>query len=271
LLAAPTIVGSTSLLERRLIVMKNLRSRISVPTALVAAAVALILVGVACTSEVPMAMNDDDASEPPTTSTVAASEPQFEDVIAIRVGRDGTVQVNGVVHPLDRVSEALEPLDPPHTVVSLEAHQAAPYRVMAALQEQLRAADLLRVVFTTVESDAQRSAARDVTTLVDDGVAMVLPESSARTISEVNVNPRNLLFLEVLPNGSVAARRGEDPTSQLMVPGEAEGVLRRELALNPLLIAVVKTHPETEYKHMYDVLDAIKRAEVKRFSLQVVE
>jgi biopolymer transport protein ExbD len=270
LLAAPTIVGSTSLLERRLTVMKNLRSRISVPTALVAAAVALILVAVACTSEVPMAMNDDDASEAPSaTNTNAASEPQLEKWVTIRVDRDGTVQVNGVVHPLDRVSEAVAPLNAANAVVSLEVPEATPYGLVWELKEQLRAAGLVRVSFLTAESEAQRSPARDASTRVGDGLGVVLPELPA--MPEVEVSPRNLLFLEVLPTGTVAVRRGEDPTSQLMVPREAEGVLRQELALNPLLIAVVKTHPETEYKHMYDVLDAIKRAEVKRFSLQVVE
>lgn len=269
-LAVPTMAGSTSALERRLTAMKNMRRRISLPRALPAIAIALLLVGVACTSEPPMTANTDATSEPSETKTVAASEPQLEDVIAIRVDRNGTTYLNGEVHPLDRISDAVASLDP-KTVVSIEAHTAVPYRVMAALQEQVRAADLLRVVFTTVESDAQRSASRDVTTLVDDGVAMVLPESRAQSTSEVEVNPRNLLFLEVRPTGFVATRRGDDSIIREMRPREVETLVRQELALNPDLIAVVQTHPDAEYRHMYDVLDALQRAEATRFTLQVAE
>jgi mono/diheme cytochrome c family protein len=54
-LLVPTIAGSTSLLERRLTAMTNMRRRISVPRAVGAIALALLLVGVACTADPPVA------------------------------------------------------------------------------------------------------------------------------------------------------------------------------------------------------------------------
>jgi biopolymer transport protein ExbD len=271
-LAVPTIAGSTSLLERRLIMMRSIRRRTTIPAALAATGVALLLVVVACTSEPPVATDTRAASTPdPATNTDAASEPRLEDVVAIRVDLDGTVRVNGVVHPLDRVSEVVAPLDPKKTVISLESHQEAPYRVVAALQEQLRVAGHHRVVFVTFASEDESSPPRDVATLVDHGLPVVLPDTTMANLSQVNVNPRNLLFLEVLPTGVVATRRGADPTIREMAPQGVEALWRREVALNPNLIALVQTHPDAEYRYMYDVLDALQRAEATRFALQVAE
>lgn len=272
-LAVPTMAGSTSLLERRLTTMKESRGRTSYPTALAAMASALLLVVVACTTEAPVATERKSAPESSTaTNARVASERSGEDVVAaIWMDRDGAVQVNGVAYPVDQVSEAVAPLHSAGAVVSIEAHQAAPYRAVAAVQDQLRAAGLLRVVFTAVESEARRSSTRDVSTLVDAGLAMVLPDATMPAIDEMTVDPRNLLFLEVLPTGLVAARRGEDPRIQEIAPGDVEALWRHEVAQDPRLIAVVRTRPEAEYRHMYEVVEALRRAEATRFTLQLAE
>lgn len=251
--------------------MTESRGRTSFPTALAAMALALLLVVAACTAEAPVATDRQGAPAPPAASNGrAASGPSSEDVVAaIWMDRDGTVQVNGVAYPVDRVSGAVAPLHSVGAVVSIEAHQAAPYRVVAAVQDQLRKAGLLRVVFTTVASEAQRSRTRDVSTLADEGVPMVLPDTAMPPIDRMNVDPGDLLFLEVLPTGIVAARRGEDPRVQEIAPREVEALWRRSVERNPDLIAVVRTRPEAEYQHMYDVLDALRRAEARRFTLQL--
>lgn len=258
--------------------MKNSRGWMSFPTALAAMTAALVLVVVACTAEAPVATEAQDASEPISAAGAqVASEPQAEEVVAIWIDRDGTVQVNDDIHPIDGVSETVGSLDPKKTVVSLEAHQAAPYRVVAEVQEELQVAGLLRVVFTRVESEAQRSPARDVATLLDAGLAVVLPDVNSPEMPLVDIrelaarNPTNILFLEVLPTGIVAARLGADPSVREIAPADVQALWRQEVAPNPNLIALLETHHDAEYRHMYDVLDALQRTEATRFSLQVAE
>ncbi|MEX2570975.1 MAG: M56 family metallopeptidase [Gemmatimonadota bacterium] len=272
-LAVPTMAGSTSLLERRLTVMRKMQGRTSISTALSATAVALLLVAVACTSEAPVATDAGAASDAASaTRSVAASEPEEHELVAtIRVDRDGTVEVDDVVHPVGRVSEAVAPLYTENAVVSIEAHREAPYRVLSEVQYQLRAAGLLRVVFTTANSESLRSQTRELSTLLDEGLAMVFPDTSIVEISAVTVDPENLLFLEVLPAGMVASRRGDDPAVREITPADVEALWRQEVARNPSLIAVVRTHADAEYRHMYEVLGALQRAEAKRFTLQVAD
>jgi beta-lactamase regulating signal transducer with metallopeptidase domain len=282
-LGVPTIAGSTSLLERRLTVMKSLRSRTSVPAALAATGVALLLVIVACTSEPPVA-NDTNAAPDASAaaSPTATSEPTSQDVVAIRVERDGTVRVNGEIQPVDRVSEAVAPLNSERVVVAIEAHQAVPYQVIATVQDQIRAAGLLRVVFIAFESDElRRSAPRTASTVADEGLPVVLPDTTLLEIGQRSpgfevapmstVNPRNLMFLEVMPTGAVLVQRGESRAVQMVTHRQVEGLLRMGLGQNPNLIAVVRTHPDAEYRHMYRVLDALQRAQATRFALQLAE
>ena len=56
-----------------------------------------------------------------------------------------------------------------------------------------------------------------------------------------------------------------------MRPSEIEGLWRQEVSANPNMIAAVKTDPEAPYKFMIDVLDALKRANAERISLQILE
>ncbi len=293
-LVVPSMAGSTSLLERRLTIMNKAQDRTSVSGVLVTMAMALMLVVVACTTDAPVATNADGASGVVASAEIdanasGAAEARGEEVVAaIWVDRDGTVQVNSVVHPLEDVATAVAPLYEEGGVVSIEAHEAAPYRVLAGIQEQLRAAGLLRVVFVAVESEAQRSPARDVDSVVNRGLAVVLPDTtvvmiqgppvllpdtaSVRDPRQVQINPRNLLYLDVLPTGRVVVQRGWDPdVRQMVLPETVEALWRILVGQNPNLIALVKTHPDAEYRHMYDVLGALQRANATRFSLQLAE
>ncbi len=101
----------------------------------------------------------------------------------------------------------------------------------------------------------------------DKGLAIVLPEPG----EEAEVSQKNILHLIIQPNGVVEVKRGESPQVQTMRPREIEGLWRQEVALNPNLIAAVKTHPDAPYKYMVDVLDALHKANAERISLQLLE
>lgn len=101
----------------------------------------------------------------------------------------------------------------------------------------------------------------------DKGLAVVLPEPG----EEAQVSQKNILHLIVMPNGVVDVKRGESQQVQQMRPREIEGLWRQEVTANPNLIAAVKTHPETGYRYMMDVLDALHTANAERISLQILE
>ena len=101
----------------------------------------------------------------------------------------------------------------------------------------------------------------------DSGLAIVLPEES----EEVEVNQKNILHIVIQPNGVVEVRRGESQQVQSVTPNDIEGIWRQDVASNPNLIAGVKTHPDTPYKFMIDVLDALQTAGADKISLQVLE
>jgi biopolymer transport protein ExbD len=101
----------------------------------------------------------------------------------------------------------------------------------------------------------------------DKGLALVLPEQS----EEVAVSQKNILHLLIQPSGIVDVKRGESQQVQQMRAQEIEGLWRQEVALNPNLIAAVKTHPDAAYKFMVDVLDALHSANAERISLQILE
>jgi len=101
----------------------------------------------------------------------------------------------------------------------------------------------------------------------DRGLAIVLPEQG----EEAQVSQRNILHLIIQPTGIVDVKRGEATQIQQMRPQEIEGLWRQEITQNPNLIAAVKTHPETAYRYMIDVLDALHSANAERISLQILE
>jgi len=101
----------------------------------------------------------------------------------------------------------------------------------------------------------------------DKGLSIVLPEPG----EETQVSQKNILHLIIQPSGIVDVKRGESQQIVQMRPSEIEGLWRQEVSANPNMIAAVKTDPEAPYKFMIDVLDALKRANAERISLQILE
>jgi biopolymer transport protein ExbD len=110
-----------------------------------------------------------------------------------------------------------------------------------------------------------------VTTVFDEeiGLQVVLPEKGPE--AETEVNPKNLLFFLVQPDGSVIVRRGESPAEQRVTTRQVEAIMRQELSANANIIGVVQTSPQARYESMIQVLDGIQSAGATRFSLQLLE
>lgn len=108
-----------------------------------------------------------------------------------------------------------------------------------------------------------------VTTVFDEerGLSIVLPEAE----NQVEVSPKNILFLMVQPNGIVQIQRGENPQLQEVRASDVAGIWRQELANNDKLIAAVKTAPNAPYRFMVDVLDQLQTAGADKISLQILE
>ena len=101
----------------------------------------------------------------------------------------------------------------------------------------------------------------------DKGLAIVLPEEA----EEQEVSQKNILHIVVNPNGAVTIKRGESQQEQTVRPNDVEAIWRQDVVQNPNLIAAVKTHPDTQYRFMIDVLDALHTAGAERISLQLLE
>lgn len=101
----------------------------------------------------------------------------------------------------------------------------------------------------------------------DSGLRVVLPEEA----EEVEVSQRNVLHLQIQPNGVVEVRYGESEDLQQMPASQVESVWRTNVAENPNLIAAVKTHPDAPHSAMIAVLDALQLAGAERISLQLLE
>ncbi len=101
----------------------------------------------------------------------------------------------------------------------------------------------------------------------DKGLAIVLPEEGG----EVEISPRNILHIIIRADGLVEVKRGESPQVQTVAPDAIEGIWRQDIAENPNLIAAVKTYPDSPYRFMVDVLDALHTAGAERISLQLFE
>lgn len=265
-LAVPTIAGSRTLLERRLKLMTRLQNRKSVPLAAAMSLPALLLLLVACESDPPVATDSRVARDGARSATTVRSDAISGDVITIRVDRDGSVEVNGSPQPLDRITEAAVVLSREGVIASIEAHRNVPYKVVAEVQEELRRANVLRVVFTTV---AAEGAPRSYATLLDEGLPVVLPDTSGLLV--VPRIGRNILEIEVLPTGMLDLRRGESPTIDRIAMERIESVVREGLARYPNLIVLVRTRPDADYRYMYEVLAALQRANATRFSLQLAD
>ena len=101
----------------------------------------------------------------------------------------------------------------------------------------------------------------------DRGLAIVLPEEGG----EVQISQRNILHIIIQPSGIVEVKRGESTQVQRVPANDIEAIWRQDVSSNPNLIAAVKTHPDTPYKFMVDVLDALHTAGAERISLQLFE
>jgi len=101
----------------------------------------------------------------------------------------------------------------------------------------------------------------------DSGLRVVLPEES----EEVAVSQRNVLHLQIQPNGVVEVRYGESEDLQQVPASQVESIWRTNVAENPNLIAAVKTHPDAPHSAMISVLDALQLAGAERISLQLLE
>jgi biopolymer transport protein ExbD len=101
----------------------------------------------------------------------------------------------------------------------------------------------------------------------DRGLQIVLPEAQ----EEIEVSQRNILHLDVMPDGFVRMRRGDSQNVSTIPPREIEQLWRIEVAQNENLIAAVKTHPDAQHRYMIQVLDALQLAGAERIALQILE
>ena len=63
----------------------------------------------------------------------------------------------------------------------------------------------------------------------------------------------------------------EDSRIRRLPPQEIEGLWRQEVAVNPNLVAILKTHPDAAYRFMMDVLSALHSADSERIAIQILE
>ena len=102
----------------------------------------------------------------------------------------------------------------------------------------------------------------------EKGLPIVLPEAAAE---QVEVSQSNIIHFLIRPDGSVVVRRGESTAEQVVAFSEIAGIMRQEIANNPVIIAAVKTSPDAPYRHMINVLDELQQAAAQRISLQLWE
>jgi biopolymer transport protein ExbD len=101
----------------------------------------------------------------------------------------------------------------------------------------------------------------------EKGLELLLPESKAQ---EVQISQKNMLHIIVNQDGRITLKKGKNPEEQpIPVTGLAER-MRQEIALNPRIIAAVKTDPDATYDMMVQVLDELQKAEASRVSLQML-
>lgn len=103
-----------------------------------------------------------------------------------------------------------------------------------------------------------------VTTIfaLEMGIPLVLPGKES---SNVKVSRKNILEVKAYPNGAVMVGDKQVPLSQI------RPIVERDLAANPKLIVVIKTHPDAEYGLMVDLLDELKLAKCTRIALKTLK
>ena len=294
LVAAAAFAESEVPLRRRIIAMTTPPRTVSVLGVLTVLALGVVLLIGSCEVPVPIVLTPESALERENQSPM----------INIDVEGDGSVRVNGRLYPMSAVSAVVAPLYAGYEAgsegVSIRADGDVAFQVMDQLQQELVEAGTLRVELQTVDSQALRTSPADTPSLLDRGLAMALdavgavyealesltlranqtqvpvPEEVLSIVlpqqgGDLEVNPRSVMHLTVLPNGQVELRRGESLQGQIITPEEVERVWRLDVSQNPRLIAGVKTHPDTPYKYTVEVLDALRSANAQRISLKVLE
>ena len=230
-------------------------------------------------------------------------------LLRIEVERDGSIRLNDTPVPMAAVSPIVAPLYAESgvaLVVSIVADHDVPYEIMDQLQQELVTAGPQRVVFRTVdsampastsvspsdrvpslwdrglaialrtvravyealESLAARSAPEDVPAPEDEGLALVLPEQIP---GGVQVSQFNVMHISPRPDGLVEVRRGVSLQVQIVAVRDIQAIWRQDVAENRNLIASVETYPDTPYKYMVDVLEALQAADAERISLTTLE
>ncbi len=272
LVAAAAFSESHAPLQKRILAMTTPPRTTSILGITTALGLAVLLVMASC--EVPVPTRQGPEAQ---LSVVEASQ---KDLIRLQVERNGAVVIDGVPYHVEEVSEVVGPLyeaSDGHLVAFIGGDPGTPYGVMDRLQNELVEAGVLRVVFEIPGVAPSTST--------EEGLRVVLPDRGdgrgpgpARPVTgepgpgEVRVSARNILELVVLPIGIVEARRGDRRSDvQQMRVGDVGQLWLTEVASNPNLIAVVKTHPEAPYRSMTEVLSALHEARAERISVQVLE
>ena len=255
LVAAAAFSESEVPLKKRIIAMTTPPRTVSVLGVSTVLALGVVLLIGSCEVPVPIALGPERQDE----------------ILILSIAQDGTVHVNDEPYAMEDVSAVVAPLltaSEGNLVISIGGDTEVSYGVMDQLQQELLEAGVVRVVFETPSSQSLRSASDDVPTLVDRGLAMVLPEQG----EDVQVSLRNILHVVVQPSGIVDVSRGDDPQRvQQVRPEDITPIWRQAVAANPNLIAAVKTHPDAPYTFMVEVMDALHAASAERISLKILE
>ncbi|MBL7012867.1 MAG: biopolymer transporter ExbD [Candidatus Marinimicrobia bacterium] len=99
-----------------------------------------------------------------------------------------------------------------------------------------------------------------VTTTIDTdkGLGIVLPPPGD---VEIEIKKKNIMNCLINSQGAVLLDEEPTPIDQI------NGVVKRRLAENPLLIVSVKSHKKTEYSDYVRVIDQLKMANAMRISI----
>ncbi len=261
LVAAAAFAESGVPLRKRIVAMTTPPRTVSVLGISTASALGVLLLIGSCEVPVPVALGPERVLEPE----------RQDEILHVSLERDGSVFVNDEPILMEDLSAVVAPLyeaSEGALVISIVGDREVPYQFMEQLTQELVESGAIRVVYEAVDSLPFWSPSADVAALLDRGLGMVLP---AKIPVDVRVSIRNILHLVVQPSGVVDVRRGADPRVEQMRPQDIERLWRQEVAANPNLIAAVKTHPDTPYRVMMEVFDALHAAESERISLQMLE
>lgn len=268
LLTVAEMAVTPSFLERRLKIMKQRSGRMSPTRAVGLGLLGGALLLAACASDAPVATRTEDGVVP--ASATAAADPARP---VIRIDAAGDIALNGEAVSLDGLGTAMAPYRDaePGTITVLEASESAPYRAVAAVQRELRRAELLRVIFAAIGEDGEYLPTSTLDPEAAPGLGMVLPDTTMRTLPTTEQGLRNVLFLEARSGEDIDVGHGASSGRESIDVAGVQDVIAQSLQANPTLIVVLRTDPEADYGTMFRALDGIQSAGATRFSLQTLE